>query len=107
MCRNNVRHDRIKSKKTLNDNQMSKTLLPQEFRRSRICPVIVRLKLTEILKNKNMTYSEIADLAQVSRNTISRMCQNPYQRQFDAQTLASIAWALNLEPNDLIEFVKK
>lgn len=77
-------------------------------RRSNSCPVLIRLRVLEELKIRNMSVTELANLAQVSRSTVSNMCNYPIQQQFDNQTLAAIAWALNLrDPGILLEFVEK
>lgn len=69
------------------------------------CPYGLRLRLKEEMASRKMTVQELAEKSGCSRATISRMCNNPFQTQYDSRTIAAIAWALQLQyPGILFEF---
>jgi putative transcriptional regulator len=60
----------------------------------------VRLRLAEILREREMTQKELAALCGVSENAISKLVGSPRQIRLD--TIDVICKALDLEPGDLI-----
>lgn len=62
--------------------------------------VIVKFRLDEILKERNMTQKAIAEMTDISRQTIVSYCNKPRRVQMDL--IARFCVALNVEPKDLI-----
>ena len=63
-------------------------------------------RLREILEAKGLTQKKLAAISKVSLPTISRMCRNE-TGQVSLITLDKLAWALSVEPGDLIVREKK
>lgn len=58
-------------------------------------------RLRELLEAKGLTQKKLAAISKVSLPTISRMCRNE-TGQVSLITLDKLAWALGVEPGDLI-----
>jgi len=65
---------------------------------------MIRLKIKEVLQEKNVSQSKLSRLADVSLNTIQAMCHNPYHDPA-LSTLERIAKALRVRMCDLYEIV--
>jgi len=63
----------------------------------------VRLRLSEILKERNMRQIEFAFRSGLSENTISDLTNNAV-RQIRLDTLAKICDTLNIEPGDIFVY---
>lgn len=65
---------------------------------------MIKLRLKEVIEEKDLNQSKLSRLADVSLNTIQQMCHNPYH---DAriQTLERLARALGVDVCELYEVV--
>lgn len=64
--------------------------------------LLVRLRLKEVLEEKNISQSKLSRMADVSLNTIQEMIHNPYH-DVRINTLDKIARALDIPVTDLYE----
>jgi DNA-binding Xre family transcriptional regulator len=64
--------------------------------------LLVRLRLKEVLEEKNISQSKLSRMADVSLNTIQEMIHNPYH-DVRINTLDKIARALEIPVTDLYE----
>ena len=62
----------------------------------------VRLRLKEVLLEKDVSQSKLSRLADVSLNTIQAIVRDPY-RGVELETLLKLARALNVAITDLYE----
>jgi putative transcriptional regulator len=65
-------------------------------------PGAVRLRLPEILTSKGMTQTECAKQTGLSRNAVSKLCNNP--SQISMETIDVLCKALGIEPADLFTY---
>jgi putative transcriptional regulator len=68
-------------------------------------PGAVRLRLSDILKERSMRQIELAAKSGLSENTISDLTNNAV-RQIRLDTLAKICDSLDLKPGDLFDYTK-
>jgi DNA-binding Xre family transcriptional regulator len=61
---------------------------------------MIRIRLSEILKQREMTQKDLAEKAGVSRNAISRLTGNP--RQVSLTTIDRVCTALDIDPGAII-----
>jgi DNA-binding Xre family transcriptional regulator len=59
----------------------------------------VRLRLLEILKDKNISQVKLSEMTGLSKNAISKLIGSPRQIRLD--TIDSLCRALSIEPGDL------
>jgi transcriptional regulator with XRE-family HTH domain len=64
---------------------------------------VIRLKLRETLKERNISMGKLSRMSDISFMTISRMCNNPTTYSPTLDTLQRIAKALNVPMSDLYE----
>lgn len=62
-------------------------------------PRQVRLRVKEMLEEKGMSQKDLAILAGISENAVSKLVRSPAMIKFD--TIASLAAALECSPGDL------
>lgn len=62
----------------------------------------VRIRLSEILQERNMMQKELAELCGLSENTISKLSGNPRQVRID--TIEKICAVLDIEPGELFDY---
>jgi len=63
----------------------------------------IHIKLADILKERNMTQAQIAEMAEIRPNAISNLCRG-YVDRLSIEHLEKLCHALQLESiNDLIE----
>ena len=65
-----------------------------------------RFRLLELLEQRGLTQAKIAGMAKVGLRTVSRLCRNETE-QVSLIVLEKIAFALGVEPGDLIVREKK
>ena len=65
----------------------------------------VRLRLKEILKERNLTQKELSKRTGLTEHTISRMLRSPTMIAFDS--ISVLCDALNVDPGDLLERTKE
>lgn len=63
---------------------------------------MVRLRLKEVLEQKQISQSKLSRMADVHMNTIQAIIHNPY-RGVELETLLKLAKALNVPVTDLYE----
>jgi DNA-binding Xre family transcriptional regulator len=63
---------------------------------------MIRLRVKELAKERNLSMSRLSRLADVSYKTIKRMFDHP-DESFNTMTLDKVAKALNLPLTDLFE----
>ncbi len=63
---------------------------------------MIRLRVKELAKERNLSMSRLSRLADVSYKTIKRMFDHP-DESFNTMTLGKVAKALNLPLTDLFE----
>lgn len=68
---------------------------------------VMKIKVGDILKERNITQKELSALTGINRNQIQRICSNQHT-SINKKHLATIAKALNIEDlNDLFEITKE
>jgi DNA-binding Xre family transcriptional regulator len=65
---------------------------------------MIRLKLKEVIQEKNLSQSKLSRMADVSLNTIQQMYHNAYH-DATLSTLEKLAKALRVDVGDLYEVV--
>lgn len=65
---------------------------------------IVRLKLAEVMKSKNVSISRLAFRAEMQRTQLKKYMKNDVQR-VDLAVLARLCYALGCSLHDLIEYI--
>ena len=68
-------------------------------------PGTVRLRVPEILKQRNMNTSEFAKASKLSFNTASALARGMYDR-IGLETIARVCDALQVEPGELFEYTQ-
>lgn len=63
---------------------------------------VVRIRLSEVLREKGLTQKDLSEKTGVSRAAISNMVHHP--RGIHIDTLRSICEVLNVKPGDLIVY---
>lgn len=66
--------------------------------------VYARLKVQEVARAKNMSMGMLSRLSNVTYNSVKAVYRNPY-REISTATLVRLAFALKVEPGELIEVV--
>lgn len=64
----------------------------------------IRLKLTDILKEQNISINKLAFRAEMQRTQLKNYLRNDVQR-LDIAILARLCYALNCDLTDLIEYI--
>jgi DNA-binding Xre family transcriptional regulator len=67
-------------------------------------PMAVRLRLGDILKERNMTQTQFAELSGLSRNSVSTLVHQPAQIRFE--TIDILCATLGVSMDELFERVR-
>ena len=66
---------------------------------------MIRLRVKEIADKRKMSVTRLARIADVDYKTVRKIFQNP-DAEIGLSTLDKLAWALRVEPADLIEYTR-
>jgi DNA-binding Xre family transcriptional regulator len=66
---------------------------------------MIRLRVKEIAEEKKISMTRLAKLSDVDYKTVRKLFRNP-QAEIGLSTLDKLAWALRVEPSDLIEYTR-
>lgn len=63
----------------------------------------VRINLSKILDERGMSQKDFSELSGLSENAVSKICNQ--QSMIKLDTIAAICSALDIQPEDLIEYI--
>jgi DNA-binding Xre family transcriptional regulator len=66
---------------------------------------MIRLRVREIAEKKKISMTRLARLADVDYKTVRKLFRDP-QAEIGLITLDKLAWALRVEPAELIEYTR-
>ena len=66
---------------------------------------MIRLRVKEIAETKKISMTRLARIADVDYKTVRKLFRDPYS-EIGLVTLDKLAWALHVEPSDLIEYTR-
>lgn len=64
----------------------------------------IRIKLTDLIKEKNISKNKLSHRAEMQRTQLNHYCNNTVTR-LDTAVLARLCTALDCEISDLLEFI--
>jgi DNA-binding Xre family transcriptional regulator len=67
---------------------------------------MIRLRVKEVAKEKEISQSKLSRRADVDLTTLRRIYQKPEKANVTLETLNRLAYALNCQPGDLIEYTR-
>ncbi|MNJ61142.1 hypothetical protein D3C77_569150 [compost metagenome] len=68
--------------------------------------MLIRCRLGEIMKERNLTNKDVVELTKISRNTITSLAANATKR-IDYDTLGALCINLGISPGDLLVLVEE
>lgn len=66
---------------------------------------MIRLRIKEIAEKKNISMTRLSKLSTVDYKTVRKLFRDP-DSEIGLSTLDKLAWALRVEPADLIEYTR-
>jgi DNA-binding Xre family transcriptional regulator len=66
---------------------------------------MIRLRVKEIAEEKKISMTRLAKLSDVDYKTVRKIFRDP-QAEIALSTLDKLAWALRVEPSDLIAYTR-
>jgi DNA-binding Xre family transcriptional regulator len=66
---------------------------------------MIRLRVKEIAEAKKISMTRLARIADVDYKTVRKLFRDPHA-EIGLTTLDKLAWALRVEPTDLIEYTR-
>jgi DNA-binding Xre family transcriptional regulator len=67
---------------------------------------MIRLRVKEVAQEKGMSQSKLSRRSDVDLTTLRRIYQMPEKANITLETLNRLAYALNCQPGDLMEYTR-